>query len=217
VVGWEDLSSPHLAANVAQWGRDKLVGFRHQVQDEADVTAFLEAPAFNAGIKWLQQQGLVYDVLVYARQMAEVQAFCARHDATGWCWITWASRPWPTSAAAKLLSMTGSASCAPGRLAACGLQAVGTGDRGRLVARIAPEGLRQYRPVPGHGAGSLRPATPDVRIGLAGMPAGRFLCQGGGVVREWAATRLSAAEQEQLWGDCGALLRSEIMRGRRRR
>jgi L-fuconolactonase len=64
---------------------------------------FLEAPAFNAGIKWLQQQGLVYDVLVYARQMAEVQAFCARHDATGWCWITWASRPWPTSAAAKLL------------------------------------------------------------------------------------------------------------------
>jgi L-fuconolactonase len=98
--GWwaGDLSSPHLAANVAQWGRDKLVGFRHQVQDEADVTAFLEAPAFNAGIKWPQQQGLVYDVLVYARQMPRCRRSARAMTPTGWCWITWASRPWLTSA-----------------------------------------------------------------------------------------------------------------------
>ncbi|KUZ91206.1 amidohydrolase [Burkholderia ubonensis] len=81
VVGWEDIGSPQLADNVTEWGRDKLLGFRHQVQDEGDVAAFVSRPAFESGIAWLQAQGYVYDVLVFQRQLPDVRAFCARHDA----------------------------------------------------------------------------------------------------------------------------------------
>ena len=54
VVGWEDLGAPELADRIAAWASPKLRGFRHQVQDEADVAAFVEAPAFNRGVAWLQ-------------------------------------------------------------------------------------------------------------------------------------------------------------------
>lgn len=81
VVGWEDIGSPRLADHVAEWGRDKLLGFRHQVQDEGDVAAFVSRPAFERGIAWLQAQRYVYDVLVFQRQLPDVRAFCARHDA----------------------------------------------------------------------------------------------------------------------------------------
>ncbi|WP_431824545.1 amidohydrolase family protein [Burkholderia sp. F1] len=81
VVGWEDIGSPQLADRVAEWGRDKLLGFRHQVQDEGDVAAFVSRPAFERGIAWLQARRYVYDVLVFQRQLPDVREFCARHDA----------------------------------------------------------------------------------------------------------------------------------------
>ena len=80
VVGWEDLAAPQLADNVAQWGDGKLVGWRHQLQDEAEVAAFVGHPGFNRGVAWLQANGYVYDVLVFQRQLADVHDFCARHD-----------------------------------------------------------------------------------------------------------------------------------------
>ena len=80
IIGWEDISSPALADHVDQWGRDKLLGFRHQIQDESDPSAFLAQPRFNAGIGWLQQRRYVYDVLVHERQLSSVRAFCAAHD-----------------------------------------------------------------------------------------------------------------------------------------
>ena len=81
VVGWEDLAAPQLADRIAEWRSPKLRGFRHQVQDEADAGAFVAEPGFNRGIAWLQANGYVYDVLVFERQMRDVWAFCARHDA----------------------------------------------------------------------------------------------------------------------------------------
>jgi len=81
VVGWEDLASPQLADHVEQWGGGKLVGWRHQIQDEADVAAFAAEPAFNRGVAWLQAHGYVYDVLVFQRQLPGIRDFCARHDA----------------------------------------------------------------------------------------------------------------------------------------
>lgn len=81
VVGWEDLGASALADRVAEWRSPKLRGFRHQVQDEADVGAFVADPAFNRGVAWLQANGYVYDVLVFERQLPDVRAFCARHDA----------------------------------------------------------------------------------------------------------------------------------------
>ncbi|MBM2767716.1 amidohydrolase family protein [Burkholderia anthina] len=92
VVGWEDLAAPGLAERIAEWRSPKLRGFRHQVQDEADVAAFVEDPAFNRGVAWLQANGYVYDVLVFERQLRDVRAFCARHDAH-WLVLDHAGKP----------------------------------------------------------------------------------------------------------------------------
>jgi L-fuconolactonase len=81
VVGWEELGADDLAGRLDQWRNEaKLVGFRHQVQDEADAQDFLDAPAFNRGVAMLQSQGYVYDVLVFEHQLAAAAQFCARHD-----------------------------------------------------------------------------------------------------------------------------------------
>jgi L-fuconolactonase len=81
VVGWENLAVPDLGERLDEWhGGDKLLGFRHQVQDETDARAFLEHADFNRGVALLQERDFVYDVLVFERQLADTQAFCARHD-----------------------------------------------------------------------------------------------------------------------------------------
>lgn len=81
VVGWADLASTTLEADLARWhGQAKLRGFRHLLQDEPDLAAVISNPAFNQGIACLQRQQLVYDVLVFAHQLSLVINFCARHD-----------------------------------------------------------------------------------------------------------------------------------------
>ncbi|HEF4753749.1 amidohydrolase family protein [Burkholderia multivorans] len=92
VVGWEDLRAPQLAERVAGWRGTKLRGFRHQLQDEADVRAFVDDADFTRGVAWLQANGYVYDVLVFERQLPDVQAFCARHDAH-WLVLDHAGKP----------------------------------------------------------------------------------------------------------------------------
>lgn len=81
VVGWENLAVADLAERLSEWhAGDKLVGFRHQVQDETDARAFLENADFNRGVALLQEKKYVYDVLVFESQLVDTQAFCARHD-----------------------------------------------------------------------------------------------------------------------------------------
>ena len=81
VVGWEDIAANDLAERLQAWRDEaKLIGFRHQVQDEADARAFLALPDFNRGISVLQSHGYVYDVLVFEHQLPAVAEFCARHD-----------------------------------------------------------------------------------------------------------------------------------------
>lgn len=81
VVGWTDLTSPTLEADLTRWhGQDKLKGFRHLLQDEPDLAALLSNPAFNQGVACLQRRQLVYDVLVFSHQLPTVIDFCARHD-----------------------------------------------------------------------------------------------------------------------------------------
>ncbi|MFJ3056429.1 amidohydrolase family protein [Herbaspirillum sp. NPDC087042] len=205
VVGWEDLSSPHLAANVAHWGREKLLGFRHQIQDESDVGTFIEAPAFNAGVAWLQQQGYVYDVLVYARQMAEIQAFCARHD-RHWLVLDHLGKP--------ALTEFGRNDAAPAdwkhelrKLAA--LPHVACKLSGLVTEADWLRGLRQK------DFDNLLVCL-DVALEAFGPQRLMFgsdwpVCllaasyaKVAGVVREWGATRLSATEQTQLWGGTAA-------------
>ena len=81
VVGWTDLTSATLEADLARWqGQEKLKGFRCLLQDEPDLAAIIDTPAFNAGVACLQRRQLVFEVLVFAQQLPIVTDFCARHD-----------------------------------------------------------------------------------------------------------------------------------------
>jgi L-fuconolactonase len=81
VVGWTDLTSTTLEADLARWqGLEKLKGFRHLLQDEPDLAALTSNPAFNDGVACLQRRQLVFEVLVFGHQLPVVVDFCARHD-----------------------------------------------------------------------------------------------------------------------------------------
>jgi L-fuconolactonase len=82
VVGWADLAAPGLAERLAQWSaRPAFKGLRHILQDEADVAAWVTRTDINQGLAAVQQAGLVYDVLVFDHQLADVVGLCARHNA----------------------------------------------------------------------------------------------------------------------------------------
>jgi L-fuconolactonase len=69
VVGWVDLRSPNLAEQLGELTRNpKLVAVRHIVQAEPD-DEFMLRPDFRRGIAQLAEFGLVYDLLVYPRQL----------------------------------------------------------------------------------------------------------------------------------------------------
>jgi L-fuconolactonase len=64
VVGWVDLRSPDLGAQLERLGSNpKLVGVRHVVHDEPD-EAFMLLPEFRRGIAHLGPAGLSYDLLL---------------------------------------------------------------------------------------------------------------------------------------------------------
>lgn len=68
VVGWADLCAADAADVVAALAqKPRLVGLRHVVQQEPD--DFLRRTDFQRGVSSLRRHGLVYDVLVYARQL----------------------------------------------------------------------------------------------------------------------------------------------------
>jgi len=82
VVGWADLHAPDLAQQLEPWClHPAFMGLRHILQDEADVAAWVNAPAVNRSMQVMQQHKLVYDVLVFEHQLPSVMDFCARHDA----------------------------------------------------------------------------------------------------------------------------------------
>jgi L-fuconolactonase len=76
VVGWIDLQSPDVGAQIAALAEHpRLLGVRHIVQSEPD--GFLERPRFRAGVAQLARAGLTYDILVYAGQMPAAVHFAA--------------------------------------------------------------------------------------------------------------------------------------------
>ena len=79
VVGWVDLAAPDVDATLARYAaQPAFVGVRHVVQAEPD-PEFLARPSFNAGLGRLRAHGLVYDLLVYARQLPAAVALVDRH------------------------------------------------------------------------------------------------------------------------------------------
>ena len=81
VVAWADLAAPGLARELERWQDEPLLrGFRHILQDEVSVPAWLAQPGVQQALPLLQSRGLVYDVLVFDHQLPDVQGFCAQHD-----------------------------------------------------------------------------------------------------------------------------------------
>lgn len=72
VVGWVDLTSravgDELASLASAEGGAKLVGVRHQVHDEPDPD-WLARPDVRRGLRAVEDAGLVYDLLVRAREL----------------------------------------------------------------------------------------------------------------------------------------------------
>jgi L-fuconolactonase len=69
VVGWVDLQAENIEERLSYFsGFPKLSGIRHVVQAEPD-TDFLLRPAFQNGISLLKQYNLVYDILIYPKQL----------------------------------------------------------------------------------------------------------------------------------------------------
>jgi L-fuconolactonase len=72
VVGWVDLTSPHVSETLAELqastGGSYLVGIRHQVHDEPDAEWLLRDDVYR-GLRALQKAGLSYDLLVRTREL----------------------------------------------------------------------------------------------------------------------------------------------------
>jgi L-fuconolactonase len=75
VVGWVDLTAADVPARLERLAHPKLVGIRHIVQAEPD--GFLAREDVRRGIAALEARGLAFDILVYARQLADAAAFAA--------------------------------------------------------------------------------------------------------------------------------------------
>jgi len=69
IVGWVDLQSAEISDRLEYYSKfEKLCGFRHVVQAEADDN-FMLRPEFCRGINALKKYGFTYDILIYARQL----------------------------------------------------------------------------------------------------------------------------------------------------
>ena len=81
VVGWAPIASPEFPQALERFHHfQKLKGFRHVVQDEPDDTFLLRAD-FNAGIARFKRFGLVYDILIFERQLPAAISFVDCHPA----------------------------------------------------------------------------------------------------------------------------------------
>lgn len=78
VVGWLPLAESTLAESLDRFAAEPLLrGVRHVVQDEP--AGFLDAAAFNRGVSQLADRGLVFDLLIFGRQLPEAIRFVDRH------------------------------------------------------------------------------------------------------------------------------------------
>ncbi|MGI5404356.1 amidohydrolase family protein [Streptomyces sp. CA-135486] len=81
VVGWTDLTAPDVADTLAALrelpGGDRLVGIRHQVQQEPD-PAWLLRPDVQRGLAAVAAAGLVYDLVVQPHQLPAAAEAAAR-------------------------------------------------------------------------------------------------------------------------------------------
>jgi L-fuconolactonase len=76
VVGWVDLQADDVERRIERIaGEPALVGLRHVVQ--AEPAGFMDRPAFRRGLAALSRHDLVYDILIYERQLEEAARLAA--------------------------------------------------------------------------------------------------------------------------------------------
>ncbi len=81
VVGWVPLAAADIQDVLDRYaGAELLKGVRHVVQDEPD-DRFLLGRDFNRGVGQLKDRGLVYDILILARQLPAAIEFANQHPA----------------------------------------------------------------------------------------------------------------------------------------
>ncbi len=79
VVGWVPLADQQVGDVIDSYASAaKLKGVRHVVQDEAD-DRFIMGDDFNRGVSMLPQHDLVFDVLIFAKQLPASIEFVDRH------------------------------------------------------------------------------------------------------------------------------------------
>ena len=79
VVGWVPLADPGLETILDRFaGEPLLKGVRHVVQDEPD-DHFILGQDFNRGVARLKERDLVYDILIFARQLPATIEFVDQH------------------------------------------------------------------------------------------------------------------------------------------
>ena len=79
VVGWVPLAAPEIGQTLERLGDQKFLnGVRHVVQDEED-DRFILGTDFNRGVSQLETHNLVYDVLIFAKQLPASIEFVDQH------------------------------------------------------------------------------------------------------------------------------------------
>ena len=79
VVGWVELVSPKVGAELERFAANrKLKSVRHVVQAEPDEKFILRGD-FNRGIRELKKLSLVYDILIFERQLPQAIQFVDAH------------------------------------------------------------------------------------------------------------------------------------------
>ena len=79
VVGWAPIAGEEFPECMEEFdGRAKLKGLRHVIQGEKDERYILRED-FNSGIRTLEGSGLVYEILIYERHLADTIYFVDEH------------------------------------------------------------------------------------------------------------------------------------------
>lgn len=78
VIGWVDLCGENCEEHIARLSQSKLLkGFRHIIQTEPD--GFMMQKRFQQGIAVLKKYNLLYELLVYPRQLKEAIRLVENH------------------------------------------------------------------------------------------------------------------------------------------
>ena len=79
VVGWVPLSDKNISEILSRFKNNNLLkGVRHVIQGEPD-PQFILKKNFNTGISQLKNYGLVYDILIFGRQLPNTIRFVDQH------------------------------------------------------------------------------------------------------------------------------------------